>query len=92
MNHTYIQKNNYDSTQLDEEWIILNTENFTVTKLNEIGGFCWTLLKEPQTIDSIIREIELNYRVLDLNIQQHINVFINDLLKCGLIEHASLSN
>lgn len=89
MNHKYIQRNSYDSTQLDEEWIILNTENFTVTKLNEIGGFCWTLLKKPQTIDTIIREIELNYSHLDSNIKQQINVFLNDLIKCGLIENAS---
>lgn len=92
MNQIYIQKNNYDSTQLDEEWIILNTENFTVTKLNEIGGFCWNLLKEPQTIDSIIREIESNYSVLDLDIKQHVDVFLDDLIKCGLIENASQSN
>ena len=60
----YIQKGNYDVTKLDGEWIILNSDNFTVTRINEVGGLCWALLKEGQTVETltqaILKEYELN--------------------------------
>lgn len=88
MMNQYVHKNNYEVTQLDDEWLILNTDNFTVTKLNALGGFCWSLLHEAQTIDSIIEAIKKNYDLTNENVRQDIDVFLSDLIQCGLIENA----
>ena len=53
MKTQYIQKGNYEATELDGEWIILNTDQYTITKLNDEGGHCWSLLNEVQTADSL---------------------------------------
>lgn len=85
----YKQKGNYELTELDGDWIILNTDQFTITKLNEAGGHCWSLLKKPQTIES------LSDSIFDLfpsvgnkeQIKEDVEDFINHLTMCGLIQH-----
>ena len=29
----YIRKNNYETTSFDDEWIVLNTDNYTIYKV-----------------------------------------------------------
>jgi hypothetical protein len=84
----YIQKNNYETTKLDDEWIILNTDNYTITKLNDLGGFCWTLLQETQTINSLHQAIESEYNLTNEKIESDIETFLSDLIKYGLINDA----
>ncbi len=54
----YIQNKDYDVTELDRDYLILNTDQFTVTKLNEVGGFCWTLLKDPQSVEGLALAVQ----------------------------------
>jgi hypothetical protein len=84
----YIQKDNYETTKFDDEWIILNTDNYTITKLNDIGGFCWTLLHETQTINSLHQAIETEYDLANEKMEQDIEIFLSDLIQYGLVEHA----
>ncbi len=85
----YVQKNNYDITQVDDEWIILDTDNYTVTTLNQVAGFCWHLLKEPVTVDTIIQNVQNNYLIPENPIKEDIETFILKLEKLGLVQHAS---
>lgn len=41
----YVQKSSYETTHLDNEWIILNTEEYTVTTLNDVGDFAGLCLR-----------------------------------------------
>jgi hypothetical protein len=84
----YIQKENYETTKLDDEWIILNTDNYTITKLNDVGGFCWTLLYETQTINSLHQAIETEYDLANEKMDDDIETFLSDLIQYGLVEHA----
>ncbi|MFC0476021.1 PqqD family protein [Robertmurraya beringensis] len=84
----YIQKESLDTSQLDGDWIILDAEHFTVTKLNEMGGFCWSLLKEKQTAGSIIQSIEAEFQG-NLSIDaKDIEEFLKELVEYGLVIHA----
>jgi hypothetical protein len=84
----YVRKNDYEAVQLDLEWIILNTDAFTVIKLNEIGGFCWSLLGEVQSIDSIVQAIRMEYEFVEEAVEQDIEAFLTELMEQGLVEHA----
>lgn len=84
----YKQKENFDITQLDGEWIILNANNFTVTKLNEMGGFCWSLLKEKQTVESIVQSIKEDCDDEHSVEAADIEHFLKELIECGLVVHA----
>ena len=83
----YIQKSNYETTQFEDEWIILNTDNYTITKLNDLGGFCWSLLNEPQTLTNLQQAIKKEFQneADELDIES----FLSDLIQCGLVKHAS---
>ena len=82
----FIQKNSFEATHIEDEWIILDTEQFTVTRLNELGGFCWLKLREAQTVDSLHAAIDLEYGAESE--KDSIDKFLLDLKKCGLICHA----
>ncbi|TVY05659.1 PqqD family protein [Paenibacillus cremeus] len=85
----YIQKGNYDAIELEGEWIILNTSDYTVTNLNEVGGYCWSLLNEAQTVASLARAIQGKYEwVSEESVDADLEQFLSDLKQCGLIRHA----
>lgn len=84
----YIQKNSNDITELDGEYIILNTEELTITKINEVGGFCLSLLRESQTADSITQTLVDRYKLEghEINVKKDVLEFISSLHEFGLIE------
>lgn len=85
----YIQRDHCDATEIDGEWIILNTENYTVTKINEVGGFCWSLLSEIQTVNSLSEKLMLQFSEV-ASIEQlkcDVEEFLSKLSKCGLIDN-----
>lgn len=84
----YIQRAEYETTQLDDEWVVLNPEEFTITKLNKIGGYCWQLLRESQSVESIILSIEKEQSPDEKVEQEDVEYFLHQLMKCGLVVHA----
>ncbi|ESU32039.1 hypothetical protein G3A_12955 [Bacillus sp. 17376] len=82
----FIQKNSFEATQIEDEWIILDTDQYTVTRLNDLGGFCWLKLGEAQTVDSLHMAIDQEYGAECE--KDAIDKFLVDLKKCGLIRHA----
>ncbi len=85
----FVQNKNYDVTQLDDEYVVLNTDNYTVTKLNAVGGFCWSLLHEEQTIESILKAIHEEFPEDGQPDEGEIEEFIMDLVQCELVHHVS---
>jgi hypothetical protein len=84
----YVRKSDYEAVRLDLEWIILNTDNYTVIKLNEAGGFCWSLLSEVQSVDSLVQAIQREYELSDEAVEKDIEAFLTDMMEQGLVEHA----
>lgn len=85
---TFIQKDHFEVTQMDDEWILLNAEAFTVTRLNELGGYCWNLLKKEQSVESLMRAIEKEFPTIKNFCAEDMEGFLNELQKYGLITHA----
>jgi hypothetical protein len=85
----YIQVGTYETSKIDDEFIVFNKEKETVTRLNTIGSYCWSLLAEIQSIDSLMKEIEKHFEVelSSENIRAEIEDFIFDLYRFGLIRH-----
>jgi len=89
LKNKYIQQSGCEATVLDDEWIILNTENFTVTKINQVGGFCWSILREAQTMDSIVESVERHFQHSGIVHKGEIEDFIMQLERCGVIQNVS---
>ncbi len=89
MINTYIQTKSYEVTQLDDELIILDSDHFTITRLNKVGGVCWSLLSEAQTVESLTHAIQERYPRFNEDVKSDIQFFLSDLIHCGLIQEGS---
>jgi hypothetical protein len=89
MTACYVRRNPYEAIQLDGEWIILNTDDYTVTQLNEMGGFCWSMLNQTQTLQSLIEAVHDKYESVNETVEEDIEAFLSDLVRCGLLKYAS---
>lgn len=89
MSRWYKRNESVETMEVDQEWMILHPEKYTVTKLNEVGGLCWSLLKDNQTIDTLTQELLKEYVVEEEKIRQDVLKFFDELFQLGLIEYAS---
>lgn len=89
MSMLYKRSMNVEALEMDEEWLILNAEQYTVTKLNEVGGLCWSLLKEPKTVGSLALELQSHYEITAEEAERDVEAFLDQLSQLGLIEYAS---
>jgi hypothetical protein len=83
----YIKKSNVEATLLDNEWILLNVDKFTVTKVNQLGGYCWDLLNEVQTLNELYRSIRVQFPESEELTITDIEQYLTQLIECGLVEH-----
>ncbi len=74
--------------EMDHEWIVLDTEGFTITKINSMGASILNNIKEQKNIEEIVEWIHLKFDV-ELEVAQNDTyAFLGELIKIGLITHA----
>ncbi|MCY9660235.1 PqqD family protein [Paenibacillus chondroitinus] len=84
----YLRMNDYEFIQLDMECIILNTDEFTLTKLNEVGGYCWSLLGVAQTVSSISEAVREEYASVSESVEEDVEAFLTEMIGRGLVQYA----
>ncbi|MBA2943324.1 PqqD family protein [Paenibacillus sp. CGMCC 1.16610] len=84
----YLRMNDYEFIQLDMECIILNTDEFTLTKLNEVGGYCWSLLGVAQTVNSISEAVREEYASVGESVEEDVEAFLTEMIGRGLVQYA----
>jgi hypothetical protein len=87
--NAYIRTGTSEAAQIDDDWIILHTSQYTVTTLNAVGGYCWGLLEQQQTTASLKQAVHDAFICDDFEVEKDLEVFISELLRCGLIENVS---
>ncbi|UOY93322.1 PqqD family protein [Ectobacillus sp. JY-23] len=85
MSITYQCSANLDIVEMDGEWVVLDTESFTITKINEVGASILKGIQAKQSVDSIIKEIVATYAIDYTVVAQDTASFIKELQKIGLI-------
>ncbi len=85
----YIRKSNVEATEFDGEWIILNTQQYTISKLNGVGGQCWSLLSKVQTVETLTKSLMEEYGLVqnEKQINQDVNDFLCSLFQFKLVEY-----
>ena len=76
--------------ELDQEWVIMDTERFTITKINLIGASILKALMDNKTMDEIVEMIEKNYDVESNQVQVETLAFLQELQKVGIIYECSI--
>lgn len=84
----YIRSADLEAVRVDQEWMILHPELLTVTKLNEVGGLCWSLLKDKKSLQELVSEIHNHYDGNNEVIERDVQSFLNEMAEAGLIQNA----
>ncbi|WP_406944816.1 PqqD family protein [Halobacillus sp. SY10] len=87
MKTIFKRKAQHEIVKMEKEWIVLDLEAYTITTLNEVGSFCWSLLHEEKSLEGIVEEVALQYQVKPQNVEYDVTLFLRKLDNCGLIEH-----
>lgn len=88
---TYFVQNRQQAIEVrqkDDEWLLVNVKNFTMTKLDQMGGFCWSRLIEAHSL-SMLMESARHYFSWDEDpklMEETIQHRLNDLVSKGLIK------
>ena len=85
----YTRNSACESVRLDDEWMIVDTERATITRLNHAGGVCWTLLSAPQTAASLAEELRRMFDAPPETAERDLDAFLADLHGCGLVNRVS---
>lgn len=85
----YRQFGSFETKRVGCEWVIFNMNKQTVTRLNEMGAFCWSLLANTQTIDSVIDAINDKFQLgcSQETVRKDLEDFLFDLLRFNMIRH-----
>jgi hypothetical protein len=91
MNVRYQTAHHVETAQIDEEWIVLNTANYSVTKLNDSGGFCLSLLTESRSVDFLAKALMNRYEISWEQAVRDLGTFLPELQRLGLVEDVPVS-
>jgi Coenzyme PQQ synthesis protein D (PqqD) len=83
---TYIRQADLEAVEMDGSWVVLHPGDYTVTKLNALGGVCWELLTKEQSVQSLIEKIQSDYEVSSEIVQNDIKQFLNEMVDAGLVK------
>jgi len=78
-----------DAVELDGEWVLLDSQRYVVTKLNEAGGRVWGRLKEGATLEMLVADLVAEYEIDADRARMDIEAFVNRLSDAGMIEHVA---
>lgn len=82
----YMQSKQYLTVGIEDEFLILNSDTFMMTRLNVVGGYYWSLLCEVQTVESLVSKARLQFDGVGERAERELDLFLKDLLACGLIK------
>ncbi|PFG15026.1 PqqD family protein [Bacillus sp. es.036] len=82
---TYIRQADLEAIEMEGSWVILNPNDYTVTKLNALGSVCWELLTKEQSVQSLTEQIQKDFEVSSEIVQNDITQFLGELMDAGLI-------
>jgi hypothetical protein len=83
---TYACKPGVEAMEMDGEWVLLNPETCTITKLNELGGLIWSMLQREEELPAIGRAIMAEYDIEEAVAREDLSRFLDSLQAVGLIE------
>ncbi|WP_159882590.1 PqqD family protein [Paenibacillus puerhi] len=85
----YRRAANAEAFEVEGQWVIMHADQYTITKLNEVGGLIWSNLAQEQTPELLVGAIREVYEITEQEAEQDVEAFLAQLLKLGLVEHAS---
>ena len=84
---TLRRRENIETAELDGEWLLLNIDTHAITKVNELGGYIWSILSEYPTVAELAEKVHTEYGVEIEVVLDDIQAFVEMLVEAGLLIH-----
>ncbi len=81
-----IQSKDINSTELDDEIVMMNLQEGKYFALNSVGRSIWKNINEKVTVEQVINNIKEEYDVEDAECEHGVISFLEELKKNKLIE------
>lgn len=86
-NQKLLRQENIETAELDGEWLLLNIDTHGITKVNELGGYIWSILPEYPTVAQLAGKIHSEYGVELDTVKADVQAFVKMLLEAGLLRN-----
>lgn len=83
----YVQNTDVIATQVGDSTVLLNTRSGAIIELDAPGGFVWTHLSAPTSVAALAELAAGNFADA-ANAHDHIDTFVNELLRQQMVRHA----
>lgn len=85
---TLLRRENIETAELDGEWLLLNIDTHGITKVNELGGYIWSILPEYPTVAQLAEKVHTEYGVEIEVVLDDVLAFVETLIEAGLLINA----
>lgn len=75
------------AVEMNGEWVVLDAENYLVTKLNETGGWIYNQLREGSSVETVVEALAIAYDITLEQASLDIRLFMEQLISYGLVIH-----
>ena len=85
LTQNYRWNENVEAIEMEGQWILLHAEHNTITKLNETGGFIWSLLQQGEDVKQVIDAVTSRFDVNRNQAQMDVESFLSELKQVDAI-------
>jgi len=76
-------------TDVADETVLLNTASWTYLSFDAIGARIWALLERPQSVDSLVAALMVEFSVDEATCRGDTLSFVQDMLEKGFVAPAA---
>lgn len=85
LTQNYRWNENVEAIEMEGQWVLLHAEHNTITKLNETGGFVWSLLQQGEDLMQVIDAVTNRFDVNRMQAQIDVEAFLSELKQVDVI-------
>lgn len=85
LTQNYRWNENVEAIEMEGQWVLLHAEHNTITKLNETGGFIWSLLQQGEDVKQVIDAVTNRFDVNRIQAQMDVEAFLSELKQVDVI-------
>jgi len=85
MSIMYVRQPHTEAVNMDDDCIIMHVSKQSITRLNEQGSYIWSLLANPQSVESLANFIQTVYDTTIEQAGKDVNLFLQELIEYDLV-------
>lgn len=85
MTEVYHWHPDVEAVEMEGRWVILQAARHTITNLDQVGGFIWSLLQDEQDETSIVKALTDKYDVDTNRAETDLRTFLGRLKALDVI-------